>query len=79
MENESYKTISTLSQAEKYLDGRFLKVHKCYIINKDYVKRLIKMGNRSYKIEFRNTDKYAFLSRYKYNVIMDKLGSVFHS
>jgi two-component system LytT family response regulator len=75
-EKELFKTVSTLSVLEKYLDDRFLRVHKCYIANKNSIKKLIRLENRSYKIEFRNTIKYAFLSRYKYNEIKGKFGGV---
>jgi two-component system LytT family response regulator len=73
-EKELFKTISTLLLIEQYLDNRFLKVHKCYIVNIDYVHKLIKLGNRSYKIEFKSTIKYAYISRYKYNEVKNKFG-----
>lgn len=74
-EKELFKTVSTLSALEKYLDGRFLRVHKCYIVNKNSIKKLIRLENRSYKIEFKNTVEYAFLSRYRYNKVKGKLGN----
>jgi len=69
-ENE-YTSISTLGEVEKILPNYFFRAHKSYIVNRNWIKKLVSIGNRSYEIHFLNSSKVALMSRYKYYELKD--------
>lgn len=64
--NNKYTSNSTLGEIEEILPKYFLRVHKSYVINTKEIKKLVDIGNRSYQIHFINSNKIAYMSRYKY-------------
>lgn len=71
-ENE-YSTNKTLSQLESFLDTTFIKTHRSYMVNRDKIYKIKDIRNRSYEIEFKNYNKVALMSRYKYEELKEKI------
>ena len=65
-ENEVYPNFQTLADIEKQLDKCFIKTHKSFIVNKNKIRKIKQVADRSYEIEFIGTDKTALMSRYKF-------------
>lgn len=65
-ENSEYISNLTLGEIKERLPNYFLRMHKSYIVNKEKINKLVDVGNRSYQIHFKNCDKIAYMSRYKY-------------
>lgn len=70
---EEYTLDKTLSELENRLNSNFLRVHKSFIVNVKKIKKIKDMGNRSYQIEFIKTNKVAFVSRYKFEELKEKI------
>lgn len=68
-----YTMCKTLKQLENQLFDNFYRVHQSFIINLDHIKRITEFVNRSYVIEFHNTDKTAYMSRYKFEKLNKNL------
>lgn len=64
--NNEYISNNTLGEIEEILPKYFRRVHKSYIINTKKIKKLVEIANRSYQIHFINSNKIAYMSRYKY-------------
>ncbi|CAH2213182.1 LytR/AlgR family response regulator transcription factor [Tepidibacter aestuarii] len=63
----------TLTELESKLSDNFVRTHKSFITNMDKAIKIIDIGNRSYEIEFADTDKVSFMSRYKFEQIKEKI------
>lgn len=70
---ETITTRENLSNIEDSLPENFVKVHRAYIINLDHISRIENIGNRSYQIEFYDSEETAFMSRYKAETIFNML------
>lgn len=69
--DNKYITNSTLGEIEATFPNYFLRVHKSYIINIRKIKKLVEVGNRSYEIHFVDSNKCAYMSRYKYTELKE--------
>lgn len=72
-EDDSVVIRQNISDIEKKLSSSFLRVHKSYIVNIDHISKILEHGDRSYEIYFLNSDKTAFMSRYKASILFDRL------
>ncbi len=72
-EQDIYKIEKTLKQLLEELPNYFLRVHKSYIVNKNKINKIISVGDRTYDIEFIETDKVARMSRNEYKKMKDIL------
>lgn len=63
----------TLSEMEKILDKNFVRTHKSFIVNRTRIEKIIQVGNTSYQIRFRNSEKTALMSRHKYDDLVKSL------
>jgi two-component system LytT family response regulator len=64
--NNEYISNLTLGEIKERLPNNFLRMHNSYIVNKVKINKLVDIGNRSYQIHFKNSNKVAYMSRYKY-------------
>jgi two-component system LytT family response regulator len=65
--NDRYTTSDGLSELEEKLDGTiFLRCHKSYIININYISRIYPYGRWTYIVKLRGTEKDALLTREGY-------------
>jgi len=58
--NEEYFTNESLISIEKKIDSRFIRVHRSYILNKDYISKIDSKNNI---IKLKNGDIINYLSR----------------
>ncbi len=59
-----YESYETLDEVEKKLNQQdFFRSHRSYLVNKIYIQKVEKWGDRSYEIIFTHTDQRAPLSR----------------
>lgn len=65
-ENGVYSSSQILANMEKQLDKHFIKTHKSFIVNKNKIRKIKQIADRSYEIEFIKTDKTALMSRYRF-------------
>lgn len=72
-ENEIYSSSQILANMEKQLNEHFIKTHKSFIVNKNKIRRIKQIADRSYEIELVGTDKTALMSRYKFEELKDNL------
>lgn len=73
-QDETFRINKTLTEIENELPSNtFLRTHKSFVVNKNKIKKINIVGNRSYQIVFYDTDKEAILSRHKYEEIMKYL------
>ncbi len=72
-EDDTVAIRQNISDIEDKLSDSFLRVHKSYIINVDHISKILEHGDRSYEIYFLNSDKTAFMSRYKASILFDRL------
>ncbi len=72
-EDGVYPNPQTLTNLERQLDERFVKTHKSFIINKNKIRKIRQVADRSYEIEFVGTDKTALMSRYKFEELKEHL------
>ncbi|MCT4593632.1 MAG: LytTR family DNA-binding domain-containing protein [Anaeromicrobium sp.] len=63
--NSNYIMNKNLSEVEILLNEIFFRVHKSFIVNLRHINKIKNIGN-SYIIEFKNTSKVAYMSKYKY-------------
>lgn len=68
-----YPSSQTLTNMEKQLDKHFIKTHKSFIVNKNKIRKIKQVTDRSYEIEFIETDKTALMSRYKFEELKEHL------
>ncbi len=71
--NKVYTNHQTLSKVEKQLDNNFIKTHKSYIVNKNKIRKIKEVADRSYEVQFMETDKTALMSRYKFKELKKHL------
>ncbi len=65
--NDRYTTSDGLSELESKLDGSiFLRGHKSYIININYISKIYPYGRWTYIVKLRGTEKDALLTREGY-------------
>lgn len=60
-----YNSKMTLLEIEAFIPKMFLRVHKSYIVNLDKINKVSTIGDRTYELEFENTQKMALMSRHK--------------
>ncbi|PKM80683.1 MAG: hypothetical protein CVU88_04425 [Firmicutes bacterium HGW-Firmicutes-13] len=72
----SYEVNAPLSTLEKWLSDRFFRSHRSYIINLDWIEKIISWNAKSYSITFRDSDKEALLSRQRKNDILHKINLI---
>lgn len=72
-EKDVFHSPETLTELEVKLGRNFMRVHKSFIVNKDKISRIKDIGNRSYEIKFLETNKVAFMSRYKFEELKNCL------
>ncbi len=70
---DSYKIEKSLKHLVKELPDYFIRVHKSYLVNKNKISTIICIGDRTYNIEFKTSNKVARMSRNKYKEIKDIL------
>ncbi|MBU7008857.1 LytR/AlgR family response regulator transcription factor [Phosphitispora fastidiosa] len=59
-----FKTRETLQELEQHLGNGFFRSHKSYIINTDWIERIVNYPNSSYyEVRFKNCQGKALLSR----------------
>ena len=66
--------VITVQESIKVLMTRvptnFIRVHNSYVVNTTYISRIIEVGNRSYEIQFTNSDQVALMSRYRSDALL---------
>ncbi|NLK71798.1 MAG: response regulator transcription factor [Clostridiales bacterium] len=68
---EVFRVNKTLTEIENELSSNiFLRTHKSFIVNKNKVKRINLVGNKSFQIQFFYSGKEAILSRHKYDEVV---------
>ncbi len=65
-EDGIYPNPQILSNIEKQLGEHFIKTHKSFIVNRNKIRRIKQVADRSYEIEFTKTDRTALMSRYRF-------------
>ncbi|MCF8012190.1 MAG: LytTR family DNA-binding domain-containing protein [Clostridiales bacterium] len=73
---KTYELYNTIANIEGQLNDNFIRSHKSYIVNINYVKESVKWGDRAYLIKFNYTDKTALLSRGKTHEFKVKLKNI---
>ncbi len=68
-----YPNSQILANIEKQLDKHFIKTHKSFIVNKNKIRKIKQIADRSYEIEFIKTDKTALMSRYRFQELKEHL------
>lgn len=72
--DEAYRVNKTLMEIEKDLPSNiFLRTHKSFIVNKNKIKKINVVGNKSFQIQFFYSNKDAVLSRHKYDDVIKYL------
>ncbi len=72
--DEAFKVNKSLMDIENDLPGNiFLRTHKSFIVNKNKIKKINVVGNKSFQIQFFYSDKDAVLSRHKYDDVIKHL------
>lgn len=70
---ESYTLNKTLSEIESSITGNFLRVHRSFIVNMDKMSTITNLGNRSYQVDFHESEKKALMSRYRFEDLKDNI------
>lgn len=70
---EVYTLNKTLAELENSSHPIFCRAHQSFIVNIEKIKKIKDMGNRSYQIEFLDSKKVAFVSRYKFEELKNKI------
>ncbi|MBZ4646934.1 MAG: hypothetical protein PWR27_2378 [Petroclostridium sp.] len=68
-----YCVQQTLNGLEQSLPQYFIRVHRSFIVNKNKIHKIRKTGNRTYQIEFLETDKVAFMSKHRLKELKGKI------
>ncbi|WHH56952.1 LytTR family DNA-binding domain-containing protein [Petroclostridium sp. X23] len=68
-----YSSQQTLNELEQALPEYFMRVHKSFIVNKNKIHKIREVGNRSYEISFLKMNKVAYMSRYKFEELKEKI------
>lgn len=63
----------TLNELENKLPKNFIRVHQSFIVNKDKIRKIRDLGNRSYEIVFEDTNETALMSRYKFEKLKNQI------
>ncbi|MDD2619061.1 MAG: LytTR family DNA-binding domain-containing protein [Syntrophomonadaceae bacterium] len=74
-DKQDYVSNYTLNSLEKRLDERlFFRAHQAFIVNIDYIREVINLGEGSYIMHLENCQKDIILSRSKAKLLKDKMG-----
>ncbi len=72
--DEAYRVNKSLMDIENDLPSNiFLRTHKSFIVNKNKIKKINVVGNKSFQIQFFYSDKDAVLNRHKYDDVIKYL------
>lgn len=72
--DEAFRVNKTLIEIQNELPNNvFLRTHKSFIVNKNKIKKINVVGNKSYQIQFFYSGKDAVLSRHKYEDVIKYL------
>ena len=66
-------TIYKLYELEEFLPGYFMRVSKSTILNTNHIYSITRSISSSSKVEFQNTHKQVYVSRYYYKPLKIKL------
>jgi two-component system LytT family response regulator len=67
--DEKIKSRDTLSEIGHKLPKNFLNLHKSYIVNINEIDSISEVGDRTYEVNFKETESKALMSRYKAEVL----------
>jgi len=71
--NNIYNVKYKLYELEEFLPGHFMRVSKSTILNTNHIYSITRSISSSSKVEFQNTHKQVFVSRYYYKPLNIKL------
>jgi len=72
---DRFVTSDSLGDIEQKLDGSvFLRCHKSYIININYIDRIYPYGRWTYIVKLKGTDKDALMTRESFERLEEILG-----
>lgn len=71
--NNIYNVKYKLYELEEFLPGHFMRVSKSTILNTNHIYSITRSISSSSKVEFQNTHKQVFVSRYYYRPLNIKL------
>jgi len=71
--NNIYNVKYKLYELEEFLPGHFMRVSKSTILNTNHIYAITRSISSSSKVEFQNTHKQVFISRYYYRPLKIKL------
>ena len=71
--NNIYNVKYKLYELEEFLPGHFMRVSKSTILNTNHIYSITRSISSSSKVEFQNTHKQVFVSRYYYRPLKIKL------
>lgn len=72
---QKYASNYTLNALENILDARyFFRVHQAFIVNVNYIREVINLGEGSYILHLADCDKDIILSRAKARLLRNKMG-----
>ncbi|MEN6350497.1 MAG: LytTR family DNA-binding domain-containing protein [Syntrophomonas sp.] len=73
--SNGYLSNYTLNSLEKQLDERFFfRAHQAFIVNINYIREVINLGEGSYILHLENCNKDIILSRSKAKLLRNKIG-----
>lgn len=74
-----YELTDTLERLEKKLSHPFFRCHKSFIVNINFIQKVVPWNENTYQIHFIDTTKEAPLSRRKYDELLGRIarGSTF--
>lgn len=74
-DKQDYLSNFTLNALEKRLDDRlFFRAHQAFIVNVEYIREVVNLGEGSYIMHLENCQKDIILSRAKAKLLRDKIG-----
>lgn len=71
--NETYVTQKTLLEYQNQLGENFIRVHNSFLVNKNKIRKIKQIGDRTYSISFSKTNKEAIASRNKFKYLKNDL------
>lgn len=73
--SEEITTSLPLNKLEKVLNGQFIRTHRNYIVNIKYIRKIKRDIYGGYKVYFKGSKKFAFVSKGYYPNLVKKLRS----